>query len=422
MPSYFKVFPQTLGLFRGSRGDPADHIFDTMAPIAGGMAQVHVEVLFRAVSLDQDLEDFFRGFEFTAAWLPEADTNEDLDALLSLASNRAGRYPEPEDRPDDGPPTFRGVWGDANAPVIGTPFHRRFYMRKMPDGTPAPATDRFFVQPSGFSVNAENMANLKKIDPDYYGKMAAQLSAYDVSRLILNKPGVGRSGTAVHPNFDHELHVAKRQVDVDPHAFVTIGVDAGSNALIPSAQFAQRRYSGQWCFGAEIYLAEGQMTTPQLGEAIRQVMNSRYPRAKGAVIAIDPAAHSPNASSGYSTAVELQSVSEIEVVCAPTNNPKMRRAALDKLFLARMSGNPREPMIVIDPDCVGLIQGLAGGFHYPTRGGQVAPTPAKNRFSHPVEAAEYAPLTIDGLDPSEGGFIRPEGYGGEDTPKTILPG
>lgn len=418
MPSYFKVFPQTLGTFRGSRGDPADHIFDMPMVIGGQTSTVHVEVLFRAVN-DIDVEEFFRGLEATAFWLPEADTNGDLDAVISLASNRAGRYPEPDDRPGDAPAAYKGVFGDANAPMIGTAFHRRFYLKRLADEKPAPATDRLFVQPGGFSANAENMANLRKISADYYGQMASQLDSYDVNRLLHNRPGFGRHGDPVHPNFDQEAHVATRAIDCDPHADVYIGVDAGSGAMIPAAAFAQRRYSGQWCFGAEVYLAEGQMNTEQLGERIRQVLNARYPKARGAMICIDPAAASRNPMTEYTTAQALQQYAGIEVQLAPTNVAKFRRQALDKLFLGRVPGQPKDALIIIDPACVGLVQGLAGGFHYKRRGAVLETAPTKNRFSHIVEAAEYVPLTVDGLDASEGRFIRPGGDEDHDQPRII---
>ncbi|HEY1447995.1 MAG TPA: hypothetical protein VGF33_05625, partial [Caulobacteraceae bacterium] len=270
MPSYFKVFRQSIGEFRGSRGDPADHIFDAMLNIDGSPGRLHVEVLFRAVN-DLDIEEFFRGFEYTAAWLPEADTNADLDAILSMGANRAGRYPEPEDRPDHSEiAPYKGLWGDANAPMIGTPFHRRFYQRTMPTGKAAPTTDRLWIQPGGRSVNAENMANLKKLDPDYYGAMAAQLDVYDERRLIDNRPGYGRHGQPVHPNFDQDFHVATREIAVDPFVDLVISVDCGSGALIPGATFEQRRYSGQWCYLDEVHLREGQMSLQELGGRIRQ--------------------------------------------------------------------------------------------------------------------------------------------------------
>ena len=421
MPSYFKVFPQDQGIFRGSRGDPADHIFDIAIRAGPELMRLHVEVLFRAVN-DLDIEEFFRGFEFTGLWLPEADTNGDLAQILSLGSNRAGRYPEPDDRPDRSERApYSGIWGDANAPMIGTAFHDRFYLKMTPDKRPSPASDKLFIQPGGFSANAENMSNLRKIRPDYYEHMASQLDDYDINRLVNNRPGYGRHGQPVHPNFDQETHVAKRPLEVDRFSPVYIGVDAGSNALVPGAVFMQRSYAGQWRALAEIYLPEGQMNTAELAAEIRRIMNARFGqlgRDHGAMLCLDPAAAGKNAASEYSTAMALQAETQIEAQIAPSNDPRHRRSALDKLF-KRFVG-PKEPAIVIDPECRGLIGGLSGGFHYAKRGQVVSPAPAKNRFSHVCEAAEYAPLTVDGLDAHEGRFIRPGGEGDYPGPVVIL--
>jgi hypothetical protein len=420
MPSYFKEYPKTMGEFRGSRGDPADHIFDTQMMIGGVASQVHVEVLFRAVN-DLDVEEFFRGFEITGLWAPEADTNEDLPAVLSLGANRCGRYPEPDHRPDpdtvDGP-AWSGIWGDANAPIIGTHFHNRFYLKRMVNGDPAPASDRLLRQPSGFSANAENLQNLRKIRPDYYADMAKKLEKYDVGRLIGNKPGFGRHGQPVHPNFDEDTHMATRSLDVDPHLPVWIGVDAGSGAMTPAATFSQRTYAGQWRTIAEVFLGKDQMNTEQFGEAIRQVMNSRFRAAKGAMLCIDPAAAAQTPGSQFTTAMALQHETGIEAQLAPTNAPKHRRSAIDKLFLKFVGA--REPAKLIDPSCVGLLQGYAGGFHY-RKSSQTTlqVSPHKNEFSHVCEADEYAALTIEGLDPTEGPFIRPDGEGGHDAPRPI---
>lgn len=423
MPSYFKVFRQSMGEFRGSRGDPADHTFDAVLNIAGSASRIHVEVLFRAVN-DLDIEDFFRGFEFTAAWLPEADTNADLDAILSFGANRAGRYPEPEDRPDHSEVSpFKGLWGDANAPLIGTPFHRRFYMRTMPTGKPAPTTDRLWVQPGGRSASAENMANLRKLDPNYYGAMALQLDSYDERRLIDNRPGYGRHGQPVHPNFDDQLHVAAQEIAVDRFCDLVISVDCGSGSMIPGATIEQRLYSGQWTFLDEIHLREGQMSTQELGGRLRQWAElPRFSKARGCMICVDPAANSRSPQTEFTDAQALGTYAGIEVQLAPTNVPKYRRQALDKLFLARVPGNPREPMILIDPACQGLIEGLAGAWHYPRRAGLVSPTPDKGRWSHVCEAAEYGPLTVDGIDAHEGRLIRPAFEGDQDTVSCVLPG
>ncbi|MGH6972286.1 MAG: hypothetical protein ACREEQ_11810, partial [Caulobacteraceae bacterium] len=292
MPSYFKVFPQSCGEFRGSRGDPADHIFEAVVAIDGRAAVLHIEVLFRAVN-ELDVEEFLRGFEFTALWLPEADTNADLAQILSLGSTRVGRYPEPEDRPGGVEPAYAGVFGDANAPIIGSAFYDRFYLKQLRKGERAPASDRLFVQPGGFSANAENMKALRKIRPDFYAFMAAQTEAHDRGRMIDAKPSFGRHGEPVHPNFDEETHKASRTLEVDPGLPVFIGVDCGSNALIPAATFSQRAYSGQWRTLAEIWLAEGQMNTEELGGEIVRMMNSRFGslrRDVGGMLCLDPSA------------------------------------------------------------------------------------------------------------------------------------
>ena len=141
------------------------------------------------------------------------------------------------------------------------------------------------------------------------------------------------------------------------------------------------------------------------------------------MICVDPAAASRSPQTEYTDAQALQQTAGIEV--QSWRRPTIRSSgagALDKLFLARVAGQPREPMIVIDPACQGLIEGLAGAWHYPRRAGQVSPTPDKGRWSHVCEAAEYGPLTIDGMDAHEGRLIRPAFEGGDDAVSCILPG
>ncbi len=409
MPSYFKVFPQSLGSFRGSRGDPADHIYDIDVSIGGVVSPVHVEVLFRAVN-DMDLEEFVRGFEVTAWWLPEADTN-DSDNLLSKISNRVGRYPEPDDRPDNAPYTsYKGVFGDANAPKIGTWFHDRFYMRPRPG-------ERLHRQPPGTSAQAENMAALNKIDPRYYADQQSKLDPYDFDRLIRCIPRYGRDGQPVHPDFDDTVNVAAFDLEPDPLLDLVIGVDAGSNALVPGVTFGQRTYSGQWRVLDEIYLGlEGeQLNTEDLGAAIRFKVNSRFPKVRSAYIAGDPAMNGGNAGSQFSTGQQLGAAANMEVQLSPSNELKPRRTALSKVL--RRTVGPQQPGLIIDRRCKGLIGALTGGFHYPKRSSGLSPTPAKNRFSHVAEACEYMILTVEGMTNE---FIRQGGSAAYDAPKVIM--
>jgi hypothetical protein len=419
IPSYKKVYPENLGDgFKGSRGDPADHHFWVNLSVDGAPTVVDIEVLFRAVN-DLDIEDFMRGFEVTAIHLPEADTNGDLDQLLSLGRTRIGRYPEPEDRREDMKPGYAGIFGDANAPIIGSPFYRRFHDRLMPDGVPAPREDRLFRQPGGLSPKAENMANLRKINPNFYVDMAKAVDKYDFGRMVNNRPGFGRHGQPVHPNFDNDVHVSPSPLEVDRFTPIYIGVDAGSGTLKPAATFSQRSVGGQWRTLDEIFLPESeQMTTQEICAEIRRKMDTRFQHAQGALLCMDPAAMSRPSNSEFTTAQEYQHYAQIEAQIAPSNKPEHRRSAMDKLF-KRWVG-PGRPAKIIDPGCVGLIGGYTGGFHYKKNVGGVQATPAKNDYSHVCEADEYAALTVEGIGPSEDRFIRPDGTGAHTELKVIL--
>ena len=160
---------------------------------------------FRAVQ-DLDLDEFFRGKECTGFWLPEVDTHKSSD-IISYALNRVGRFPEPEDRlAPPAPPGWSGVFGDANTPLIGSWFDEQYY-QGAPEGfkihKQAPGYDPDTAD--GFHARAENVANLKKIHPEYYRDRARLMDVHDVERLFQCKRKYGRFGQPVHPYFDLSL-------------------------------------------------------------------------------------------------------------------------------------------------------------------------------------------------------------------------
>lgn len=390
IPSYLKEVPRGLGAFRGSKGDPADHEFN-MEFQDGTRGYSHV--LFRAVG-DISLEDFFRGFEVTAVWLPEMDTQASED-ILSLARNRVGRFPEPDDRPEKpegAPAAYAGVWGDANAPEIDSWFHERFYMRRK-EG------DAVFIQPGGFSPNRENWENLRKINPRYYEDMAATLDPWAVKRLLENRPGYSRHGQPVHEYFDFERHVAKGPIEPEPNSTLVIGADCG-NTLVPAAVFKQRVF-GQSRTLDEI-VPDGQMDLIEFAREIRQKRDTRFREVREVILAIDPAAVAKSAMNRQLNFAQiLQQETGIEVQLVPTNDPLTRRTALDQ-GLKRQAA-PNEPGWICDPRCVGLIKALAGGYSFQRKGQQLAEKPAK---VHPhcdiAEAEQYGELFLNGVGAAGG--------------------
>lgn len=425
-PSYRRLWDQFIPSYKeevswwdkgwkGGVGEPAEHIYDFMWRDDHGrdIGQVHVEVLFRAPGEARGaaLEEFFRGLQTTCFLLPELDTHETSD-MLSLASNRTGRYPKPNDRPhpDLGlPDAYEGVFGDANAPLIGGWMMERFFNQRRP-------ADQLFLQPpgydpaspDGFHPLAENADNLRKYKRRYYLEKAATHEPWDIARLLQNKPGYSRDGQPVHPDFDAVRMVAPSGLEPDPNELLVIPVDAGSNTLKHAGGFLQRTWIGQVRGFGEI-VPDGQSDIVEFGTEIRRQKETRFRNVKRAVIVADPACRGQSAMRrGITWAQVLQEITGIEVQLAPSQDPRVRRTALDQQ-LKRNCG-PSEPGLVLSgPHMPKTIAALAGGYRFKRSGDKVSPTPEKNDHSHPGEMMQYGHLFINGVGATEGRFITPHG-------------
>ncbi|MBI1684449.1 hypothetical protein [Caulobacter hibisci] len=418
IPSYLKVWPKTWGQWSGAKGDPAEHVFS----LNFNGAPVQLEMKFRALQ-DKSAEEFMRGRETTGWWFPETDTMPAED-LLSLAANRVGRYPEPDDRwdPEEArakgwAPAWAGVYGDFNAPIVGSWFHDKFYLRR---------EDRegLFMQPPGLladgtpNAEAENLHNLRKIDPDYYRALASKMSDYDIARLLMCRPGWPRLGKPVYAHFRDEVHVATVDIEPDPSLRVVIGADAGQT-LNPAATFSQVSYSNQRRVIEEITPVKRQMDLTEFAAEIRRTMDTRFPRCREAEIIVDPSAKAGSTMNrAISYAQLLQAHTGIAVRLAPSNKPEQRISAVsDRL---RRSAGPGEPALLISPRCRGLIAAYSGGYHFAKTGNAYRPLPEKNEHSHEADADQYAELGVSGLGATAGGFIPPSARASHNGPGVIL--
>ncbi len=411
IPSYREEIKWHDKGWKGGVGEPCEHIYDFMWQDDHGrdIGRVHVEVLFRAPG-DGDLEEFFRGLQTTCIHFPEADTHETQD-LFSLASNRTGRYPPPYDRPDPSlglPDAYEGVSADANAPIIDSWFHKRFFIENRP-------SDRLFLQPPGYDPTtadgfhplAENMVNLRKYKREYYKEKAATHEPWDVARLLQNKPGYSRHGQPVHPDFDVTTMVAKEGLQADPDSMMVIGIDAGSNTLKHAAVFLQRSWGGQ-IRGLSEVVPDGQSDIMEFGAEVRRVRETRFRHVKNAVIFVDPAARGQSAMRrGVTWAQVLQQVTGIEVQLAPSQDPRVRRTAVDQALKHRV-GPHDAGMVLSGPDMPKTVAAMAGGYRFKRTGDKISPTPEKDDASQPADALQYGTLGLNGVGLIEGRFIHPE--------------
>ena len=413
--SYRAIYPTegegAFGKWVGSYGQPATHSYSIRGPDG---IWCDIEIQFRSPGDQGDLEEFIRGREVTGWWFPEMDTLAGL-GVLSLAMNRAGRYPPADDRNPHLPPAWKGVFGDANAPKIGGWFHHRFYIERAKHA----ATDRLYLQPAFDSADAENLHNLNRLNPNYYADLAATMDEYDINRLLRCKPGFDRSGRAVHEDFDIRDHVAAGEIEPLDDVLLEIGADAGGT-LKPAATFGQT-VMGQRRVMAEISPKGRQLDMIEFAREIRRIKDTRFRHVKRAVIYMDPSARamSPH-NRALSWAQVVQAESGIKVVLAPSNSPPARRTAL-RSRLKRRHGWVADPI-----HCPATVEALAGGFCYATinrqTGATQAESPVKNDHSHTAEAEEYACLGSDGLGAQEGGAISPRAPPPHSAQRPILPG
>lgn len=428
IPSYKEEIGWWETGWKGGTGEPAEHIYDFMWRDDHGrdIGRVHVEVLFRAPGEARGaaLEEFFRGLQTTGFLLPELDTHETSD-MLSLASNRTGRYPKPDDRPhpDLGlPDAYEGVWGDANAPIIGSWMMERFFNQRRP-------SDKLFLQPpgydpaspDGFHPLAENVANLRKYKRRYYHEKAATHEPWDIARLLQNKPGYSRDGQPVHPDFDAARMVAVEGLEPDPGARVVIGIDAGSNTLKHAAVFLQRTWIGQVRGLAEV-VPDGQSDIVEFAAQVRRMVETRFSRCREVVISVDPAARGQSAMRrGVTWAQVLQQMTGIEVQLAASQDPRIRRTAVDQAL--RNNCGPNEPGLVLSgPHMPKTISAMAGGYRFKRSGDKISPSPEKNDASQPADGLQYGILGLNGIGAIEGRFISARADGGDDASMAaILP-
>jgi hypothetical protein len=80
---------------------------------------------------------------------------------------------------------------------------------------------------------------------------------------------------------------------------------------------------------------------------------------------------------------------------APTNDLAPRLRAVESWLLKQSDG--KGALLVDRAKCPTIIRGLAGGYRYAkTRNGTRKPLPDKNKYSHPMDALQYACLVAHG--------------------------
>lgn len=372
-----------------TRAEPMFHKLERKHPSGDG-TRVDCEVIFLAVPDAESAENALASFEITGFFVNEGQFTDKavVDELLS----RCSRYPSMSRGPGA---TWFGGWMDMNAPVEGhwvpymrgdlpLPIHmtedQRLSLEK-------PAGWRFLVQPPGlievrgeggrivYQPNplAENQRHLRET---YLEKVRGKEKSW-IDRRVLNKIGLYPHGQPVYPTFSETEHILKTDAAPVSGLPILVGLDFGRE---PAAAFGQN-VNGAWRVYSELI---GSNESAQLfAPRVKHHLATHYGGFEAEFWG-DP--RGADGTQGMeTTAYDVFRMNGMVVLPATTdNNPEMRRSTMERAF-ERRNG------FAVNPTCLVLKTGLAGAYHYPKVNGmpgQFRPSPAKNRYSHIVEAVE----------------------------------
>lgn len=379
LPSWWKRIPREVGTFHGTENAPAQHRVN-FALSDGTMLDYQID--FVAIG-ENAAEDVLRGYEPTAFLLNELDMlSEDV---FNYARGRTGRYPDMS----EGGPTWHGVLFDCNAPELNSWLYRKVFL-----ATPEQREKmklELFIQPSGLSPAAENLANLPGGAAYYTGQVEGQPEWY-VRRMVENKPGYSRAGRPVYPEFVDELHV--REFDYAEGLPLLVGLDAGGS---PAAVIGQMMPNGQRRVLDELTAEQGTGPT-RFGQDLARRFKERFPGARVIRGIADPsAAYGADRKMGERSWIEIVAhEAGIPIIAAPTNKPVERWEAV-RLPLTRLIDG--QPAFLLHSRCTVLREGFHAGYRFKRFNQQedrYAEEAEKNEYSHPHDALQYFALEAGG--------------------------
>lgn len=383
--TYSELFSTTIKDWMEINGDLGDFNQGSKAPPTQFLdfdlpdgTSVKAEMIF--ISFDRpDHVKKARGLQLTGVWLNEV--KELSKPVVDMLDLRHGRYPS---KKEGVIPTWHGMLGDCNAPDEDHWLYRMAEEDK-PDGW------EIFKQPGGlikqgdrWVVNplAENVSNLPL---NYYGRGMQGKSDDWIRVNLANEYGFVSEGKPVHPRYVDSVHCQDIDIELNPDKDIVLGFDFGRT---PACALVQETTFGGWICFDEFCTEDMSALTfaPELSKYLKRHYAGHTFKGWG-----DPSGDNRGQATDDTPFKIIRSAG---INCRPTNsnNPTKRRSAVE--LPLRENGMDGKPRLIILPKAKMIRKGLAGGFAY--RRVQIAgderyhDEPDKNKYSHPVEALEYA--------------------------------
>lgn len=374
---------------------------------------VEAEIIFLALDREDDVRKL-RGMQLTFVWLNEIRFIP--MAITREALSRCDRYPQP------GFSTWVGGIGDTNPwdedsdyETLSTLFSSGTFERgEMPEAEREKFEEmaklgqwNFFVQPpaviktsaqdseafrsaSGGYWRVNPVAeNLTVLGAKYYQRQIVGAKEDWVRVNLANEVGMAMDGKPVQPEYQENVHKALTNLKANAQYEICVGIDFG--VVVAACAFIQKQPNGQWWVLDELVCED--MGTPRFADEIKRkcveiTLASGIKELKFTFRG-DPAGRSRG--NEEKTNFTILSANGVQALPASTNDPPVRRNALERP-LTRMVGG--QPGILISPKCKVLRKGLKGAWCYKrikvSGAERFKDEPDKNYWSHVCEAAEYA--------------------------------
>lgn len=360
---------------------------------------VECEVLFRPLDTADDVARVL-SLEITFALIDEFV--EIPRAVVDALSGRCGRYPPAT----MGGATNWGVWGSSNpstednwwhdyvhdSAVFVQPAECPVEEDRMVMGMRNAQLDRggrnarYFLQPSGFSPEAENVENLPG-GQDYYVNQAKGKSTAWISQFLKAEWGFSISGKPVVQSFRASVHLSKQPLEWSPHLLLVGGFDPGlgGSAMV----FGQEDLDGRLLVLGEL-VQQGFGAKRFMTQRLEPYLRRRFPGLELSefIIAPDPAASNRQPNDESTIVADLRKHYQVSI--ESNNRLPLRLNAIDHYMTRMVDGGPG--ILIDERNCPVLARALKGGWRYALDKNQEMKgdaKPDKNPYSHSGDGFGY---------------------------------
>lgn len=453
--SRFAVVRNTMPELRSTTAQTFQQIYpeEHFGPIIWRSPATHVikprgtdyEIETNLIALDKpkDVKKLL-SLELTGAFINEV--REVPRAIVSRMTERVGRYGLNERAT-----TWSGIWADTNPPdsdhwlytwdQVETPAGFKFYHQppgvlevRPIGGNGAEIIDENFPQYHGVKLTSavvliwyrgraqrvdcpievipaadrywiinpwqENLVALSRVDAStnplgarsYYGRALAGKTVEEIQSYLQGVYVFVTDGRRVIPQYNPQVHGVDH-LPILPDEPVYIGADIGGGTLQPSALLFQKHPRGVYLAHREVVCFD--LGIKRFGELVKEALVRYFPDHVARGLAGtgwgDPAGEKRDEIFETKSFEHLRNEHGIDLRASPTQDPKLRQAALSAPCERMIDGKPG--LLVNKSGCPTLHKGLSGGWYFKRL--QVAgeerysDSPVKNDESHICDGAGY---------------------------------